>query len=55
MNKVSKVPCRDCEDRKERCHSVCKRYEQFNNEMKKVRKLREIDAIYQSAKFRPNK
>lgn len=36
----AKVPCKDCQDRKVGCHSVCEKYKEFEKENAKVRDMR---------------
>ena len=34
-DRVLVAPCKDCPDRKVRCHSVCEKYKQFSEERQK--------------------
>ena len=44
------VPCKDCADRRERCHSECIRYKLYSDECQSKYKERELDVNYMAYK-----
>lgn len=39
------TPCRDCQERERLCHSKCKRYQDYANQLDEQRKERQRDSL----------
>ena len=46
-----KVPCKNCDRRKVKCHAECEEYLEYQKENEKIKKNRKNDAISRSAIF----
>lgn len=49
--RMSHSPCMNCNERILNCHSNCKRYEEFKEEVERVNKNREDYKLNRSAMF----
>lgn len=43
---MTAVPCKDCAERHDRCHSKCERYSNFKMELDKIHKVQQADCEY---------
>lgn len=47
------VPCKDCRERSETCHAICKRYQEYNTENERIKMERKKAEENRSLLFRP--